>query len=94
MINLKEERKGKTSIGILKHFTKIKEEFEDLQREILVCCDFQPHIFQSSMGVCIILSMSVSLRKPKRGFISLKDMVDWYMRERLTNYLDFGVTKT
>lgn len=38
----------------------------------------------------MIPSTSVPLRKPKGGFISLKDMVDWYVRDRLNNYSDVG----
>lgn len=76
MIDLEKEIKGKTSIRILKHFTKIKEEFEDLQIEFLVYCDFYSHILQSGMSVSIILSMHVLLNKPNIGFISLNDMED------------------
>lgn len=38
----------------------------------------------------MIFFMSVFLRKLKGGFISLKDMVDWYVRDRLNNYFDVG----
>ena len=56
--------------------SKIKEEFEDLQIEFLVYCDFYSHILQSGMSVSIILSMHVLLNKPNIGFISLNDMED------------------
>ena len=72
----KKEIKGKSSIRILKHLTKIKEECEDLQIEFLVYCDFYSHILQSGMSVCINLSMHVLLNKPKIGFISLNDLED------------------
>lgn len=46
------------------------------------------------MGVGIILSTKMPLRELKREFISLKDIMNLYVRDSITNDLDFGVTKT
>lgn len=90
-----EETKGNTSVGILKHFTKIEEKIEeDFEREILMYCDFHSYILQSRMDMGIFLFMSMLLRKSRRGFINMKDMVNWYVKDRVVNYLGFGITKT